>query len=181
MKKRLSTLLLPCLLLSGTAQAELYTIEMVVFSQNGYSAGSEPSLAVPDTSAARYLTPYNGSPLSNLEMLPSSSYRLGGDAAQLRRQGYEVLYHAGWLQDVRSGNNPDIRISSADGRVDGVVRVDRGHYLHFRPDLLLSRSAAAETAGAQYRMNTPRRMRSKEVHYLDHPLFGILVLATPAN
>ena len=30
-----------------------------------------------------------------------------------------------------------------------------------------------------YPVQTHRRMRSKEIHYIDHPLIGILVLATP--
>lgn len=177
MKKRLSALLLPCLLLSGNAQAELYTIEMVVFSQPGYSAGSQPSRTSADSSNARYLSAYNGAPLSNLEQLPRSSYRLGGDAAQLQRQGYPVLYHVAWLQDISRGNNLPVRIDSPDGRVEGSVRVDRGQYLHFRPDLLLS----GNTSSNQYRLNTPRRMSVGETHYLDHPLFGVLVRASRAN
>lgn len=183
MNKTLRSLLLPtCLLLgSQAAQAELYTIEMLVFSQNGYHAGSQPAHSSPDSAGARSLSAYNGAPLSQFEQLPGASLQLHGDANQLKRNGYEVLYHTGWLQDVRSGQNPKIRIASPDGRVEGVVRVDRGRYLHFRPDLLLSRSASAERASSQYRMNTPRRMRSREVHYLDHPLFGILVVARPAG
>jgi hypothetical protein len=30
-----------------------------------------------------------------------------------------------------------------------------------------------------YRLQQSRRMRSNEVHYLDHPLFGIIVQVTP--
>lgn len=32
-----------------------------------------------------------------------------------------------------------------------------------------------------YRMTQSRRMRSNELHYLDHPLFGVLVQATPVK
>jgi hypothetical protein len=47
---------------------------------------------------------------------------------------------------------------------------------------------AADVAGPEaglarppvlFRMTTQRRMRSRELHYLDHPLFGVIVLATP--
>ena len=30
-----------------------------------------------------------------------------------------------------------------------------------------------------YRFINHRRMRSNELHYIDHPMFGVLVIATP--
>ena len=30
-----------------------------------------------------------------------------------------------------------------------------------------------------YRIEAERRMRSKEIHYFDHPLIGVLILITP--
>ncbi len=45
------------------------------------------------------------------------------------------------------------------------------------PDLAI---AEIETTLVQaFRLATSRRMRSKEIHYLDHPLFGALALITP--
>lgn len=42
-------------------------------------------------------------------------------------------------------------------------------------------SAALTTVAPVYRMTQSRRMRSNELHYLDHPLFGVLVQATPVK
>ncbi|MEM7219119.1 MAG: CsiV family protein [Pseudomonadota bacterium] len=39
--------------------------------------------------------------------------------------------------------------------------------------------AAGEALPAYYRMNQSRRVRSGELHYIDHPAFGILVQVTP--
>jgi len=33
----------------------------------------------------------------------------------------------------------------------------------------------------QYPIQSHRRMRSKELHYLDHPMVGILVMAKPVD
>lgn len=85
-------------------------------------------------------------------------------------------------------NNP----AEADTNVllDGVVKVELGRYLHIYFDLKYQRNLApqqgvidaTETSYKDikyYPVQTHRRMRSKEVHYIDHPLIGILVLATP--
>ncbi|TCK08876.1 CsiV family protein [Marinobacterium mangrovicola] len=156
-----------------------YTIEVVIFAQNSYGAGalpynaSAPNAQPPATSGARYISSYNGSPYSQLEAMPSSSFVLSDDAARLKREGYQILWHGGWFQNVSTGRNPEIRINTGDGRVDGTIRVDRSRYLHFKPNLLLTRN------GAQYQLKQSRRMRSRELHYLDHPLFGVLVYARP--
>ena len=83
--------------------------------------------------------------------------------------------------------------------LDGTVQVHVGKYLHVNADLLYYRprfsteptsaelsAGAVGDAGSEitappelFRLTTHRRMRSRELHYLDHPLFGMLVLITP--
>ncbi len=89
----------------------------------------------------------------------------------------------------------------------GWVKLSRARYLHMDVDLFLR---AAETLAVQrprptgtgvlsttvdsateialeaespsgFRMRQSRRMRSKEIHYIDHPAMGIIVLATPVR
>lgn len=74
--------------------------------------------------------------------------------------------------------------------LDGVIKVELGRYLHIFFDLKYKRDLApvqgiinTKSSGTYkeikyYPVQTQRRMRSKEVHYIDHPLIGILVLAT---
>ena len=77
-------------------------------------------------------------------------------------------------------------------RLEGSVRVHVGKYLHVELDLLYRRNrppspegtvvaqAAAPLPPIQtLRIQNKRRMRSKELHYLDHPLVGALVIAHP--
>lgn len=75
--------------------------------------------------------------------------------------------------------------------LDGVVKVELGRYLHINFDLKYQRNLAPiqgvmnDSLSNTYKelkyypIQTHRRMRSKELHYIDHPLIGILVLATP--
>ena len=74
--------------------------------------------------------------------------------------------------------------------LDGVIKVELGRYLHIFFDLKYKRDLAPvqgvinATSSSTYKeikyypVQTQRRMRSKEIHYIDHPLIGILVLAT---
>jgi hypothetical protein len=59
--------------------------------------------------------------------------------------------------------------------LDGILRVYRSRYLHVDVDLVYHRSEV----DTPFRFQTSRRMRSGELHYLDHPLFGLLILVTP--
>ena len=68
--------------------------------------------------------------------------------------------------------------------VHGTVTVSLARFLQVEVDLLYHRPANGEAAvpgsiPARFRLVSERRMRSGELHYIDHPLFGVLVLLTP--
>ena len=70
-------------------------------------------------------------------------------------------------------------------KIEGTVRVAVERYLHLYLDLkLVDTTLAFETDLSEYdlpefRMKQRRRMRSKELHYFDHPKFGVIALITP--
>ena len=62
--------------------------------------------------------------------------------------------------------------------LQGMIRLHRSRYLHVEPDLWFM-SESADGQPYWVRINQNRRMRSEELHYLDHPLFGLLVRLAP--
>lgn len=74
---------------------------------------------------------------------------------------------------------------------DGTVKITLERYLHvytdiiFRHPTVLSEEQESDQeveptiSLVDYRVHGHRRMRSRELHYLDHPLLGILVQITP--
>ena len=74
--------------------------------------------------------------------------------------------------------------------VSGTLTLTRGRYLHMGLDLLYERQpnspqlfsffgfGNAEAIPESYRLIQSRRMRRGEIHYFDHPKFGVLAMVT---
>ena len=64
----------------------------------------------------------------------------------------------------------------------GNIKLIMSRYLHFNVDLQYIKpfeDAAGIVTNRVFPIINERRMRSREIHYIDHPLIGIMVLATP--
>jgi len=126
-----------------------------------------------------------------------------------RSPRYTPLVHLGWRQPVQSDDlargvrlhtNEPLQNSSttypglqrdreiALHRLDGIIRLSINRYLHADVDLYLRDSGypqqvsdynSATRAIRYFNLNESRRIKSNEVHYLDHPLFGLLLSARP--
>jgi hypothetical protein len=158
-------LLLLTLALSGSVLAEPYDFEIVIFERPG--AAGELNLTAADpperSMAATVL---------ETDVLPAESEALGPTVYTLKRQGMVVHKHVAWRQ-VPGGRNSQTWRWVASGRLEGLVRVTRGRYLHLDADLVLA-DAGSDTP---HRIQLSRRFRSDELHYIDHPKVGILIQA----
>lgn len=73
-------------------------------------------------------------------------------------------------------SNPSTNYSQVN-EFNGTLTISRLRYLHFDVDLAFHDTRLGQKK--IYRMQENRRMRSKVVHLLDHPMFGIIVYMTP--
>ena len=78
--------------------------------------------------------------------------------------------------------------SSATSNVTGSIKLILGRYLHIHTDLLymrlrrnyeLNTPASYSSMFDEFEIKSQRRMRSNELHYIDHPLLGMLVIVMP--
>lgn len=122
---------------------------------------------------------------------------LEAEATRLRRaRGYEVLAHLAWRQPFLP-NEPGMAqlIATADPALPdqaagelllGTVTIDLRRFLHAHLDLYYRpRQPAAlldadtigrnEASGRFIHIRQSRRMRSGELHYLDHPQIGAII------
>jgi hypothetical protein len=117
---------------------------------------------------------------------------------------YHILVRKSWIQpgldskdavniDMNSANDPES--AGAVGSLTGTVKIVLERYLHLYTDLVYHRpdtTAIVPAGDSATPVATPvpvqdfvikehRRMRSNELHYIDHPLVGILIKIVPVK
>ena len=179
--------LLLCSTTSSTLLADDYIIELLIF-ENLNRAGIEE----------QWLDKFQdimNKPLAtlNANWQSASSYQLTNARAALKRSGsHRPLLHTAWRQTVNKERRPvqlpENTLSKSSATVAGTVTVTKGRYLHLDLDLLLQAEPDTTYIGNDYRLvsesnviklQQKRRMRSKVLHYIDHPRFGVLAIITP--
>lgn len=143
------------------------------------------------------------------EWLNPEQFRLNSQAQRLdKHPDYRVLIHTGWKQQGLDRDQAfpvalDSRQLAAEGSdaatpgsdyVTGEITLVMSRYLHVNSQLELFKHNPAPlntftnvadpnaVNGNEYQsfpVDFERRMRSREIHYLDHPLVGMIVMATP--
>ena len=205
----LAAILAAAFALPAGAAERWFTAEIIVFEDlrgdNLHAEHWSPDPGEPSLANAIELThlPEDapGEGVHAYRLMKSSNLALGEVRNRLRRSAhYRPLVHVGWRLPglPRSAARPvhvgrsldDSGARAAEGvgaersSVHGTVTVSRARYLQVDVDLLYNRPASSEAAGpssapTRFRIVSERRMRSGELHYIDHPLFGVLVLLTP--
>ena len=165
------------------AAADWYQVEVLVFrhqvaSDGGESWTDERMFADADPNAALDPRPVG-----------RKAWRLTGAESALQRAAhYEPLLHRAWRQRARPrGRGRPVMLRN--GAVSGAVTLTRGRYLHLALDLGLRASPVTTDAvdglsplmGRHFRLHESRRVRAGELHYFDHPRFGVLALVTPVE
>ena len=180
--KRLSILFFTGLLISLPAHAQQwYQVELVVFEQ--LNPASDEAWPVMPPGDAAGVSPQTASK----KIQPAKKELLSGVAERLRNSAnYRVLSHQSWQQSALS-KRASIPVTVDGERLTGQIRVFKSAYLHSELDLWLQdggRRSAGDDAfqGPRYpNLKESRRLRSKEVHYFDHPRFGAILQLIPIN
>jgi hypothetical protein len=119
--------------------------------------------------------------------LPAGQHQLNSAAQRLRASGQmQIIDHRAWIQPAPARENPEpVLYQVGDWRGDryayeGTLSLTRGRFLHFHVQLWRDPENQPLRAERPFEsLDESRRMRSSELHYLDHPRFGILVRVDP--
>jgi hypothetical protein len=129
---------------------------------------------------------YTGPDSPPFQRLPETSLTLKKEFERMKTAGeIEPLLHTGWLQPGLAREEAvAVHLGSEDGNagwVEGSLRLGLSRYLHLETNLIYHRAGedATRVGGPVFQLLETRRMRSREYHYLDHPLFGVLAVVTP--
>ncbi|ABI57145.1 peptidoglycan binding protein CsiV [Alkalilimnicola ehrlichii MLHE-1] len=189
------------LLLPGTVAAEQqYDVELIIFRQ--WEARGDDAEAWPLSVGAPHFGRWQPLGARGFQRLSGNQLRLHGARQRLEQSdAYDPLLHIGWRQEGLPRNRsvavplppawmppqaPEEWAPSLEPqRLYGLVRVYRERFLHAVIDLRYRRDTgdrdALLPAGAVHALQQSRRMRSDELHYLDHPVLGVLIQIRPVD
>lgn len=165
----------------------LPTDRLQLFELGGDSAGGRG----PDGPATPAMLPADG-----FRILAADELQLGDIEARMsNRRAYRVLAHVGWVQtgvDPGRAPNIDLRYLGITNPA-GTISFNLRRFLHVAVDLTFVdgrgtfwQSQPGYGPGPlvyapSYHLGTERNaFRSGELQYIDHPVFGVFVLITPA-
>jgi len=123
---------------------------------------------------------------------------------------YNVLFYGAWRQpgldkdqafEIDINDLENIHINMSENSLSGTFKLVLARFLHIYNELVYHRkptlnaentiettektiettTETAEIADEIYPLKSHRRMRSKELHYIDHPLVGILIQINPVK
>ncbi len=154
--------------LPADAAANRYQIAVVAFAQPVETEEdllNQPEIPWP----ARWNEP---------RKLPPEQSGLYNAYDRLRRsRSFRPMLHTAWIQAAGPHRiNAPYHVGSTDGPVEGVVRLQRGEYLHVIVDM-----EYRAPDGIIHRLREKRRVKFNEIHYLDHPAFGVLIRVSPVD
>ena len=191
--------ILTMLSVSALAKDVGYDVEVIIFEDTtGRYLNSENwSVELPDINDKQTESDEPAAGKSGFfKFLDKKDYQLNTIADKLvRNPDYRILSHMAWKQkglDEPDAFYVDLKQLDSTGngtQIEGRARLVMSRYLHFSVDMELLRPVSTQYTNDASGTNSPaynrypvhfeRRMRSREIHYLDHPLCGAIVLATP--
>ena len=179
-------------LMSTTASAEVrpYALEVLVFSR------AEPVQSIaeifpatePQAPESFDLQFALNSGFKNLKSIPDSNRVLNNSALRIQTQlNGQVLFHKRWIHPLTKNQaaNPWFQISG-DGdngfRLNGFLRWSIDRFIELDADLRVTRKGVHQAPDGTridevYTLREFRKMSSKDIHYLDHPAFGVIIAA----
>lgn len=162
---------LTLLLVQGIAAADVrqFYVEVIAFKQSSPNSEIFEQQETEIAAVKRYARGISG------KKTMSSLYRRLDKSSD-----YSPFYYKAWQIQARSGRvSLPIEIYDASQKFKGWIKIQRGELLHVLVDVELSPSESAEEDGLIYHLKEKRRVLLKDVHYLDHPQFGLIVKVSP--
>lgn len=162
------------------AEEKWYQVEVIVFENNDKEALNQ---AFASHGQPAFTNAINLSQMPNekFKPLPDSQFTLAEAKAKIQKR-YRLITHKGWIQTL-APKNEAIAVHLSQGDLEGIVRLSGGKYLHIDTDMVLQKHLPND-GGLQdglktFRMKDSSRIRFNELHYVDHPLYGMIVTVTP--
>ncbi len=165
---------------ASTSPAKTYRVEIIAFKNNDTPENTEtfPNYpALPEYKNALELLASDET-LTNYMMLPRDQLTLNRDENLIqKKERYELLFHYGWLQQQNEEFTVHLQSDLSDSaQLEGTIKIKRGYYYNVALNLDLQ----PKTIGPKqhFVLSTKRNLKNKEMHFIDHPKFGVILQIT---
>lgn len=194
--------LLAAMLLSFTAHADRWRVDILIVSDRNYGFSEQENALAPSIFSGDEIIPVedrNRLAAHGIRMLPANDSILDQQWSRLANsQRFEPILRLAWVQqDPPRHNGPSLLLRHGEvlrdpagaaplHRLEGTLRLTLRRFLHLHADLEWRRPMIVDSPGSEaidqigaVTLSEERRMRSKTLHYLDGPGFGILAHVLP--
>jgi len=177
-----------------------YQVEMIFFKYNNVDITENllPDEATctlsPNTSDQATSNP--GLQITNqdgqsITPLPSSDFFLTNAANRLSRDGrYTILFHTAFIKYIHApahakrlyftASDMDLGAnSSSPWQLQGTIKLSKSFYINLAANLTLCEQTNSGIVSTT--LDQLRKLKTKELHYLDNPAFGVLVEIRPVK
>ena len=178
-----STCALSFIFFSSLSHAEQwYQVELIVF-EIVEPIGTEQS-------PIKFIATGDFWPGTENEFMQSAENSMLLDSANKLKNSplYQLHYHQSWLQPILiKSKAKSINIESANEIVLGQIRIHKATYLHATLDIQLNNPNYQEYTSPNIKgvpkpyLGQARRIRSKKLHFFDHPNMGVLLKLSPVD
>lgn len=175
---KITKLILACLFLScisiANAATDAYNVEIIVFRQPQQNA------AAPEQWPSNPAIPTVKN--SQIHKHEPGHQHLNHVVARLNKTGFPVIFHQASLVRLPHGTKPwdlPIQVQSSETRdwvVSGVVDIQNIGLMQVKVNLV---ARPMDSSNRMLPWKTVRRLHLKEMHYFDHPLYGMLISVHP--
>lgn len=177
--------LLACALSSQADEPRYYALEVLVFSRPNLVALQDEAWPSTAPAAPMSLNLVNAARAGydNLVLLPPGRRTLADAAYQIRmRMNGSVLFHERWIHPLTPNQsaNPWFRIdgqSRDGGLLTGFLRWSIDRFIEVDADLRFRWTDPLTGQDRVFLLDEFRKFSSKDIHYLDHPAFGVIIQA----
>jgi hypothetical protein len=182
---------------SGTLHAEevpRYTVEVIVFENYALRGWTEEhwpdEIELPITKDSTSIFTTGKRPL----FIEHAKTSLDTVAKKISKN-YRVLFHRAWIQNaIDTKNAPTTLIENTQEggtQIVGTIKLYKTRFAHVEVDLEFEKAIPAKIREAfaenqqlaledlpshwRFNLKEARKIKEGELHYIDHPLFGVLV------
>lgn len=103
-----------------------------------------------------------------------------------KRSDMQVIWHQGWVEPIQERKhsiahpiNIELDAPYFHLSLTGQFQLSVSRYLHFSTNFEIQHNTTDGEAIRAATIKQTRRMRSNELHYLDHPMLGVMVKVVP--